>query len=476
MSQIVDEYCSIKGSVLNANSVTYSCTLNQTDIASNSNKFYIMQVIQSGSQLHLYTRYGRTGEVGTSATKPFVNERDVTFAFTKQFKAKTGNTFGQPFTKKDGKYFMSDISYDDEIKNVAKSTIPPSKLDIRTQWLLEMLSDVNMMKQSLVTLDIDTKKLPLGKIKKEQLDNANDVLTKIQSVIDDVNGDKTILTKLSSDYYTYLPMAFGRKKPPVIDSNELINKYKDIVTELQNIVVTVKITNDVKHDTNPLDHLFANIKTTIEPLDKMCEMYKEIEKYVINGHGSTHNYKLKLLDVFAVEQSGKRDIFDNQYHNVGNRHLLFHGSGMTNWISILKNDLMLNPQAINKNIMITGKMFGNGIYFADCITKSFGYCRTETSGGIACLALAEIPLGKVSKKSDADYYVTHSSLKSQGFDSVQGCGQYTPSGSAMIDGVAIPNGPLLNNNKYRSLYYNEYIVYKSEQQFIRYLVLVQNTK
>lgn len=48
--------------------------------------------------------------------------------------------------------------------------------------------------------------------------------------------------------------------------------------------------------------------------------------------------------------------------------LLWHGSKTCNWISIIKNSLMLNP-----NAEITGKMFGNGIYFAPKADKSFGY-------------------------------------------------------------------------------------------------------
>ncbi len=48
--------------------------------------------------------------------------------------------------------------------------------------------------------------------------------------------------------------------------------------------------------------------------------------------------------------------------------LLWHGSRNENWLSIINNGLLLNPNAI-----ITGKMFGNGIYFAPSCMKSWGY-------------------------------------------------------------------------------------------------------
>ena len=48
--------------------------------------------------------------------------------------------------------------------------------------------------------------------------------------------------------------------------------------------------------------------------------------------------------------------------------LLWHGSKTVNWFSILSKGLLLNPDAA-----ITGKMWGNGIYFATDFDKSWGY-------------------------------------------------------------------------------------------------------
>ena len=46
----------------------------------------------------------------------------------------------------------------------------------------------------------------------------------------------------------------------------------------------------------------------------------------------------------------------------------WHGSRNENWASIIENSLSLSPNAI-----ITGKMFGDGIYFAPSPSKSFNY-------------------------------------------------------------------------------------------------------
>lgn len=53
---------------------------------------------------------------------------------------------------------------------------------------------------------------------------------------------------------------------------------------------------------------------------------------------------------------------------------LFHGSGTENFWSIITNGLYLNPQGV----VISGKAFGHGLYFAPKARKSIGY--TSSSG------------------------------------------------------------------------------------------------
>ena len=483
---IVDEHCSVKGTVLKFNNKTYSCVLNQTDITTNKNKFYIMQIIKVNDTYYHFTRYGRTGEVGVCATKPYTNESTAVNMFEKQFKTKTGNPFDtNNFVKKIGKYFMSQVSYEDEIEKV-KDIIPKDKLavksvlDERVQNLLALLSNVDIMQQNLLTLNIDSKKCPLGKLNSNQLDSAGQIIDKIQQIVMTpilTDENKQNLISLSSEFYTYLPMSFGRKKPPAISSQEMINNYKDTIVELKNMVVAVQVAaNNNIGSVHPLDSIYSNIKTKIAPLDKDSEMYAVISDYVKNTHGPTHPYKLELLDVFEVEQEGKVEKFEAHSGKIGNDTLLFHGSHVSNIISIVKNDLLVNPQMINKGVVITGKMFGLGLYFASCISKSFSYCRTESSNNTACMILARVPLGKIAKRVNADYYVTPESLKREKCDSIQGVGKYTPSSSQKINDIIIPNGKLIESKQPNTLLYDEHIIYNSNQQLIKYLILVKNVK
>lgn len=86
------------------------------------------------------------------------------------------------------------------------------------------------------------------------------------------------------------------------------------------------------------------------------------------------NLRLKVLNVYRVipkdqEKKFKKYVKDR---NISEIKSLWHGSRNENWLSIVENGLLLHPNAV-----ITGKMFGNGIYFASNAKKSWGY----TSGG-----------------------------------------------------------------------------------------------
>lgn len=81
--------------------------------------------------------------------------------------------------------------------------------------------------------------------------------------------------------------------------------------------------------------------------------------------------KPKLKAVYRVIHKDSKKRFDEFLKEHG-RHMeirqFWHGSRNENWISILQKSLLLDSGAAT-----TGKMFGNGIYFAPNAYKSWGY-------------------------------------------------------------------------------------------------------
>lgn len=78
----------------------------------------------------------------------------------------------------------------------------------------------------------------------------------------------------------------------------------------------------------------------------------------------------KVKNIYRVIPKAQQARFD-QYlkkHGIKTVKQLWHGSRNQNWISIIRNGLLLKPDAI-----ITGKMFSDGIYFAPSSMKSWNY-------------------------------------------------------------------------------------------------------
>ena len=163
---------------------------------------------------------------------------------------------------------------------------------------------------------------------------------------------------------------------------------------------------------------------------------------------------------FQVTHLRRRAAFDARVAGSKNRKVrrLWHGSRNANWLSILENGLLLRPA----RAVITGKMFGYGLYFADRCRKSLNYTSLRGSywvGGSdtrAYLALYDVHVGRplTIRKHDASCYdLDAARLKER-----------SRFRRAPYDSVFARGGVDLRNN--------EYIVYDEAQCTIRYLIEV----
>lgn len=106
----------------------------------------------------------------------------------------------------------------------------------------------------------------------------------------------------------------------------------------------------------------------------------EKQKQQVMSHLSD-TLKPKVKEIYRVIPKQQQEQFDRylKKHNIKKCKQLWHGSRNQNWLSIIKKGLLLNPDAI-----ITGKMFGQGVYFAPSSMKSWNYTSyhgTSWAGG-----------------------------------------------------------------------------------------------
>ena len=92
--------------------------------------------------------------------------------------------------------------------------------------------------------------MPLGKLSKNTLKKGNSALKEISDVLVDVApkygaARDNLLATLSSRYYTIIPHAFGRNKPPVIDTINLLKKEVELIESLGEMEIATEIISNV---------------------------------------------------------------------------------------------------------------------------------------------------------------------------------------------------------------------------------------
>lgn len=276
----------------------------------------------------VFRSWGRISTtIGGTKLDKFHDLEDARMEFENLYEAQTGNYFGEKkFVKYPGKYYKMDIDYgeEDEVKQLAKSSAK-SKLSTPVQDLIKLLFDVNMMKQMMLEFDLDMEKMPLGKLSSKQIRAAMGVLQELSDIVQK-DGTSGSYIEASNRFYTMIPHDFGVKRPPIIDSLEMIGQKTEMLESLLQMELAYGLLKEEGDaEMNPLDGHYEQLKTDIVPVDKSSNEYKLLLDYVKNTHAPTHtNYNLDVEEIFQVVRKGESKRY-KPFKKLHNRQLLWHG-------------------------------------------------------------------------------------------------------------------------------------------------------
>ncbi|XP_033626574.1 poly [ADP-ribose] polymerase 2-like isoform X2 [Asterias rubens] len=460
----------------------YDAMLNQTNLMNNNNKYYIIQLLEENAKkiYYVWFRWGRVGKVGQNSLVPCGHDLlEAKSVFEKKYWDKTRNEWSlkNSFEKVPGKYDMLKMDYtvdtkakDEPDAGKVKKEKVASKLDKKVQDLIQLICNIQAMEDMVVEMKYDAQKAPLGKLTQDQIKAGYSALKKIEQCINkNTVGEKLI--KACDEFYTRIPHNFGMRRPPVIRSKDELRAKIALLEALGDIQVAMTILKENRNvDEHPIDSQYHSLKCTMKSLEKTHPDFKMIQQYVQNTHAKTHNqFKMQVSDVFEIDKEGEAENFND----VGNNMLLWHGSRLTNWAGILGQGLRIAPP----EAPVTGYMFGKGVYFADMSSKSANYCFATRSKNTGLLLLSQVGLGTANTLLAADY---KADKLPAGKHSVKGLGKIAPNPASdftMPDGTVVPLGKgtdtgVDNPNGY-TLNYNEFIVYNTNQIRMRYLVWVK---
>ncbi|KAL5008566.1 hypothetical protein ScPMuIL_014147 [Solemya velum] len=457
--------------VIEDKSDIYNAVLGLVDIVKGTNSFYKIQALESdkGSSWWIFRAWGRVGTtIGGNKVERCGSRRTAIESFKQLYAEKTNNEWDnrKDFKKQPNKFYPLEIDYGEDDGAVQKVKMSStSKLAKEIQDIVCMIFDVESMKKAMAEFEIDLKKMPLGKLSKRQIESAYKVLTELQQLIEK-SGSQSQFLDASNRFYTLIPHDFGMRKPPMLDTAEVIKMKTEMLDNLLEIEVAYSMLKGGDEGEDPIDAHYKKLKTDFKVMDKTSDIYDKLCGYVKNTHAATHNqYELEVMDIFEVAREGEKKRY-RPFKDLHNRQLLWHGSRVTNYAGILSQGLRIAPP----EAPVTGYMFGKGIYFADMVSKSANYCRTSKKDPVGIMLLCEVALGNMYERFGADYVTT----LPKGKHSTKGVGRTMPDPNGifkMEDGTEIPMGQGMDAKKNQSsLLYNEFIVYDIAQVNIKYML------
>lgn len=318
--------------------------------------------------------------------------------------------------------------------------------DIENKVIAEIVERLQQMARKAIS---ENYTISANKVTQAMIDEAQNVLTSLLT-IQDITEFNDALLKL----FTVIPRKMGNVSSYLVHSSEdiakIIQREQDLLDVMAGQVVQKQIAEEVSDNTPKSD------KTILEQLGLIFEECSndDIAK-IKTALGSCSDKFHKAWRVTNLKTQNRFDDFIKE-NNITNTKLLFHGSRNENWWSIINAGLVLKPT----NAVITGKMFGYGIYYAPNARKSLGYtslsgsywARGSSNSGF--MALMDVAYGK-----PYDVHSFDSKYYNFDYNSLQ---------------KACPGANCLHAHEGSMLRNDEIIVYKEDQCTIKYLIELKN--
>lgn len=284
-----------------------------------------------------------------------------------------------------------------------------------------------------------------------------DMVNAAQKIIDELANNSATIEEFNANLlqlFTVIPRKMSDVRNYLADNT---NDFAKIITKEQDLLDVMRGQIYVKPDIEPTAPVEKKQQTILEEFGLVMEEATKDDVALIKTlmKESVDKFR-KAWRVTNLKTQERFDKFvaDN---NIKDTKLLFHGSRSENFWSIIKTGLVLRPT----NAVITGKMFGYGVYYAPKCAKSIGYTSLSGSywahGGnhTAYMALFDVAYG-----TPYDVYNFDSKYYNLDYNKLQ---QFK-SGANCLHAHA-DKGMLKND---------EIVVYKEDQMTIKYLIEIGN--
>ncbi|KAG8422712.1 hypothetical protein J3459_010098 [Metarhizium acridum] len=219
--------------------------------------------------------------------------------------------------------------------NLQNAHFPPQVREV-----MELIFNQNFFNATMSSLNYDANKLPLGKLSKATILRGFQQLKDLASLMDDPTlatsqWNMTVAEateQLSNTYYSLIPHAFGRNRPPIINNEALLKKEIELLESLSDMKDAsniMKIDRSKARTVHPVDSHFRGLgMDEMTPLDHSSSEFDYLQRYLNGSKGSTHGINYKVHNIFRIRRAGEYERFNNSVFTKipSDRRLLWHGS------------------------------------------------------------------------------------------------------------------------------------------------------
>lgn len=350
----------------------------KTDAGENNNKFYEVKLEDDGAVI------GRNGRVGTPGViqNKKVGDYSGQEGFDKLVREKV---------KKGYKPVEIVTSTAGAVNSPAKQNLAEvAKRDIANNEPLldELLTRLmaqnrfELLKASGGQIDIvdGEVKTPVGLVSLNNVDQAKGKLTLLSQLVDAADTGNEYTNTLQ-DYLMLVPQKIPLKRgwdKGFFSEFTTFPKQSELLEQLENSIKNSKpVVRDATDDAAPIKKVFGYSMRLVTDPAAIAAIRRYYADNMNRGHACSH---LKLKNVYELVNEEKHVEYDKTVKVLGNEKRLWHGTRAHSVLSILKSGLIIPTSA--GGYTITGRMFGDGVYFSDQSSKSLNYSYGYWSGSI----------------------------------------------------------------------------------------------
>jgi len=288
---------------------------------------------------------------------------------------------------------------------------------------------IELLKKYRDNLVRNTYSVKATSITPQQIQKAQEILSDIavSSSLSEAEVNKKLIA-----LYTTIPRNMNKVQHhllPSIDLNRTLQQEQDNIDAVKSSVSVNTATTELKTDVTLLDVLGI----TVEECTDTTEL-----NYLLK-----QSFGRRVEAIYCLNKTSENETFDKWMKNQKNKdtRILIHGTRCSSVLSILQQGLKIRPVG---NFQFSGKIYGDGNYFSETMTKSLNYTGHD---GDKFLLVYEVHVGNPflyhGWYKGNSFNLNYEELQRRGFDST-----FVEAGNGLLNSEIITYTENQNRLKY----------------------------